>query len=90
MNNRPHSESNAMPIIGQDFKTNFRSIELGQHIARIGVAMAQYLKSAICGDQPRGDGAKSIATKIASNGARPMNMALYQRRFAKPTAPSIH
>lgn len=75
---------------GQDFRVSFKSTELGRHIARIGVAIAQCLKSPICGDRPLGAGAMSMATTIASKGARPMNTELYQRKFAKPTAPNIH
>jgi hypothetical protein len=54
LENRQHSKSNATPIIGQDFKANFQSVELGQYIARNGAATAQYLKSSACGDLPRG------------------------------------
>jgi len=34
-------------IIGQDFRPDFKTLELGSHIARIEVAVAQYLKPSI-------------------------------------------
>jgi hypothetical protein len=46
LNNRQNSKAIAMQIIGQDFMAILKLVEPGKHIASIGAAKAQYLKSA--------------------------------------------
>jgi hypothetical protein len=45
---------------GQGFQCQFQISWLGRHIARIGAAKTQCLKSDRSGDQPFGDGAKTL------------------------------
>ena len=65
---------------------------LGKHIANTGVANNQRCQSDTCKRHPEtgGTGTNNKTTPTANNGAKPINTALYQRTFKKPTEPNTH